>query len=212
MGSNRQIRNCQTTSYFPEQLSNARLNQLRHIQLHLVARFQGYQCLKKILRLKFVLTPRTQGNQLGSTGIEGVEELQLIVRIYVIQYIQPLFNLLFFAYLLRKDTGYFSVHNFGIEANLWIEWWRIHHNSHSYSPIYHHHPPIHHHHPPITNISSPSSFHQYIITILLMLIILNRCRCRGNWNQFLSWLMGRVLPGRDSQTEDDIIMMMVMIK
>ena len=32
---------------------------------------------------------------------------------------------------------------------------------------------------PSSNISSPSSYHQYIITILLRPIILNRCRCRG---------------------------------
>ena len=167
MGSNRQIRNCQTTGYFPEQLCNAGCESIKIHPAPSGGRVSSKSMFeKKILRLKSVLTPRTQGTQLGSTGIEGWKSCNwlseytyygtyshFLISYSLLIYFEKTLVISQFPTLELKPiselndrestTTATAIHQYTITILQYIITILL-------SPIYHHHPPF-------TNISSPSS-------------------------------------------------------
>ena len=92
MGSNRQIRNCQTTGYFPEHLCNAGCESIKIHPAPSGGRLSSKSMFEKNSSVEICFDASNPRESIRVNGNLGVEELQLIVRIYILRYIQPLFN------------------------------------------------------------------------------------------------------------------------
>ena len=93
MGSNRQIRNWQTTGFFPEQLCNAGCESIKIHPAPSGGRVSSISMFEeKNSSVEICFDASHPREPIRVNGNRGMEELQLIVRIYVLQYIQRLFN------------------------------------------------------------------------------------------------------------------------